>query len=654
MQQYEFQAQSKKLLSLMIHSIYTNKEIFLRELISNASDAIDKLLWLGLTDQTVTLTRETAEIRLTLDKPNRTLTVSDNGVGMNREELQQNLGVIAHSGSAQFREALDAEGQTAAELIGQFGVGFYSAFMVADRVAVVSRKQGEQEAWRWESDGLEGYSIVPAVREACGTDVILHIKPDGKEQDEYSRYLREYPIYKLVKKYSDYVRFPIRMLMPQPRLKAGSTPENPEFEEEFVLETFNTMIPLWERPKEELKRADYDDFYRVRYNDPEKPAKVVRVSVEGSVRYKALIFLPAVRPKDYDTDLWKPGLELYCAGVKVMDRCEALLPEEFRFARGVVEAPDLNLNLSREQLQQDDGRRFSFCLWFREYCPASENESGDAAEDEAAEVKKQQGEEIFLQVAVHAEEDQEADARGGQKAAHHAAEGDAAFEEEVGKHHAGGAVRDEPDKAGQHFADEGLVQDEMLEVFGADGFHGETDDDGGNEQEKSDLQRMEDRALEDAVLAFAAFLFTDGFDGFFAVFRAVPADEVDAEAYDDADSALVAEDLQDQTDLSLAGDQDGQHFVGSGEEDRKQCAAGHDAAGVEVGHGGGETALRDHADKAPGNGRPAAGAADGLGAFLLCPVFEPLHEEVGQKQEGDGLKRVQKCFFQNIYDHKRQ
>ena len=353
MQQYEFQAQSKKLLSLMIHSIYTNKEIFLRELISNASDAIDKLLWLGLTDQTVTLTRETAEIRLTLDKPNRTLTVSDNGVGMNREELQQNLGVIAHSGSAHFREALDAEGQTAAELIGQFGVGFYSAFMVADRVAVVSRKQGEQEAWRWESDGLEGYSIVPAVREACGTDVILHIKPDGKEQDEYSRYLREYPIYKLVKKYSDYVRFPIRMLMPQPRLKAGSTPENPEFEEEFVLETFNTMIPLWERPKEELKRADYDDFYRVRYNDPEKPAKVVRVSVEGSVRYKALIFLPAVRPKDYDTDLWKPGLELYCAGVKVMDRCEALLPEEFRFARGVVEAPDLNLNLSREQLQQD-------------------------------------------------------------------------------------------------------------------------------------------------------------------------------------------------------------------------------------------------------------------------------------------------------------
>ena len=353
MQQYEFQAQSRKLLSLMINSVYTNKEIFLRELISNASDAIDKLLWLGLTDQSVTLTRQSAEIRLTLDKENRTLTVSDNGVGMNEQELRQNLGVIAHSGSEHFRQALDGDGKTAAELIGRFGVGFYSAFMAADHVTVLSRRHGEQTAWRWESDGLAGYSITPAARESCGTDVILHIKPDGKEKDEYSRFLREYPIYKLVKKYSDYVRFPIRMLMPQPKLKPGSTPENPEFEEEFVLETFNAMIPLWERPKEELKRADYDEFYRVRYNDPEKPLKVLRVSVEGSIRYKALLFLPGARPKDYDSDLWKPGLELYCAGVKVMDRCETLLPEEFRFARGVVEAPDLNLNLSREQLQQD-------------------------------------------------------------------------------------------------------------------------------------------------------------------------------------------------------------------------------------------------------------------------------------------------------------
>ena len=353
MRQYEFQAQSKKLLSLMINSIYTNKEIFLRELISNASDAIDKLLWLGLTDDRVKLTRETAEIRLTLDKQARTLTVSDNGVGMNEQELRENLGVIAHSGSQRFREALDSGEKTAAELIGRFGVGFYAAFMVADQVTVLSRKHGEAQAWRWESDGAEGYGIEPAEREASGTDVILHIKPDGQEQDEYSRYLREYPIYKLVKKYSDYVRFPIRMLMPQPKLKEGSTPENPEFEEEFVLETFNAMIPIWERPKEELKRADYDDFYRVRYNDPEKPVKVIRISVEGSIRYKALIFLPGARPKDYDTDLWKPGLELYCAGVKVMDRCEQLLPEEFRFARGVAEAPELNLNLSREQLQQD-------------------------------------------------------------------------------------------------------------------------------------------------------------------------------------------------------------------------------------------------------------------------------------------------------------
>ncbi len=353
MQQYEFQAQSKKLLSLMINSIYTNKEIFLRELISNASDAIDKLLWLGLTDQTVTLTRETAEIRLTLDKAHRTLTVSDNGVGMNEDELRQNLGVIAHSGSQRFREALDSDRKTAAELIGRFGVGFYSAFMAADRVAVLTRKHGETQAWRWESDGLEGYTITPASRPACGTDVILHIKPDGKEKDEYSRFVREYPIYKLVKKYSDYVRFPIRMLMPQPKLAEGSTPENPVFEEEFVLETFNTMIPIWERPKEELKRADYDEFYRVRFNDPEKPAKVIRVSVEGSIRSKALLFLPGARPRDHDTGLWKPGLELYCAGVKVMEHCAQLLPEEFRFARGVVAAPDLNLNISREQLQQD-------------------------------------------------------------------------------------------------------------------------------------------------------------------------------------------------------------------------------------------------------------------------------------------------------------
>ena len=352
MEQYEFQTQSKKLLWLMVHSIYPNKEIFLRELISNASDAIDRLLYLGLTDHRVPLTRETAEIRLTLDKAARTLTVSDNGIGMSQTELRENLGVIAHSGSRQFRQALEADRETAAELIGQFGVGFYSAFLAADRVTVISRRYGETGAWKWESDGREGYSLSPAQRETVGTDVILHIRPDGKEADEYSRYLREYPIYKLVKKYSDYIRFPIRMLMPQPKLKAGSTPEHPEFEEEFVLETFNAMVPLWERPKEELKRADYDDFYRVHFNDPEKPAKVIRVSVEGSVRYKALVFLPGTRPKDYDTDLWKPGPELYCAGVRVMDHCPALLPEEFRFARGVVEAPDLNLNISRDQLQQ--------------------------------------------------------------------------------------------------------------------------------------------------------------------------------------------------------------------------------------------------------------------------------------------------------------
>ena len=350
MEKREFKAESRRLLDLMIHSIYTNKEIFLREIISNASDAIDKLSYLSLTDETVPLRREDFEIRLTLDKAGRCLTVSDNGVGMNAEDLENNLGVIAHSGSAQFRQALE-RGDT--ELIGQFGVGFYSAFMVSDRVTVVTRKHGDEQAWRWVSDDADGYTIEPWEREAAGTDVIMHIRPDGEEQDEYSRYLREYPIYKLVKKYSDYIRWPIRMLMPQPQIKEGSTKENPEFEEVFELETFNSMAPIWQRKRGDVPREEYDRYYQEHFGETTAPLSVLTASVEGAVTYQALLYVPAKAPEKYGTDDDRPGLELYCAGVKVMDRCADLLPEEFDFVRGVVDSPDLSLNISRELLQHD-------------------------------------------------------------------------------------------------------------------------------------------------------------------------------------------------------------------------------------------------------------------------------------------------------------
>ena len=357
MEKKEFRAESKRLLELMIHSIYTNKEIFLRELISNASDAIDKLCFRSLTDDGVGLAREDFEIRLTLDKENRTLTVSDNGIGMDADELENDLGVIAASGSLQFRQALDEEAAADTDIIGQFGVGFYSAFMVSDRIEVVSRKFGSDQAYRWESDGVDGYTVEPAERASAGTDVILHIRPDGEEKDEFDRYLREYTIYKLVKKYSDYIRFPIRMLMPQPKLKEGSAPENPEFEEVFELETFNSMVPLWQRRKSEVTREEYDAFFQEHFGEAEPPQSVVTVSVEGAVTYKALLYIPSRAPAKYGTDDYRPGLELYSSGVLIMDRCGDLLPEEFNFVRGVVESPDLSLNISRELLQHDRQRK---------------------------------------------------------------------------------------------------------------------------------------------------------------------------------------------------------------------------------------------------------------------------------------------------------
>ena len=354
MSKKEFKAESKRLLDMMINSIYTHKEIFLREIISNASDAIDKLCYLSLTDDKVGLTRDQFEIRLSIDKERRLLTVSDNGIGMDEADLENNLGVIASSGSLQFRKELEGAESAETDIIGQFGVGFYSAFMVADQITVVTKKYGSDQAYRWQSDGVDGYTIEPCEKDAVGTDVIMHIKPDTEEEkDEYSQYLREYPLYKLVKKYSDYIRFPIRMLMPHPELKEGSTEENPEYEEKFQWDTLNSMIPLWQRKKGDVTKEEYDEFYQQRFSDPNPPLSVITVAAEGAVTYKALLFIPEKAPLRYYSEEYEGGLQLYSAGVMIMDKCAELLPECFNFVRGVVESPDLNLNISRELLQHD-------------------------------------------------------------------------------------------------------------------------------------------------------------------------------------------------------------------------------------------------------------------------------------------------------------
>ena len=354
MSKKEFKAESKRLLDLMINSIYTHKEIFLREIISNASDAIDKLCYLSLTDDKVGLTRDQFEIRLSIDKEHRLLTVSDNGIGMDEADLENNLGIIASSGSLQFRKELEGAESAETDIIGQFGVGFYSAFMVADQITVVTKKYGSDQAYRWQSDGVDGYTIEPCEKDAVGTDVIMHIKPDTEEEkDEYSQYLREYPLYKLVKKYSDYIRFPIRMLMPHPELKEGSTEENPEYEEKFQWDTLNSMIPLWQRKKGDVTKEEYDEFYQQRFSDPNPPLSVITVAAEGAVTYKALLFIPEKAPLRYYSEEYEGGLQLYSAGVMIMDKCAELLPECFNFVRGVVESPDLNLNISRELLQHD-------------------------------------------------------------------------------------------------------------------------------------------------------------------------------------------------------------------------------------------------------------------------------------------------------------
>ena len=353
MRKKQFKAESKRLLDLMINSIYTHKEIFLRELISNASDAIDKLCYLSLTDDKVGLRREDFAITLIPDAEAGTLTIRDNGIGMDQEELENNLGVIAKSGTLQFRQETEGSEQ-AADVIGQFGVGFYSAFMVSDHITVVTRKYGSDTAYRWESDGVDGYTVEPCEKDTVGTDITLHIKKDPEDEPgEYSQYLQEYALKSLVKKYSDYIRFPIRMEVTHSRRKEGSPDDKPEYEDVREWETLNSMVPLWQRKKSEVTKEEYDKFYQERYYQMVPPQSVVTVSAEGAVTYKALLFIPGAAPMDYYTKDYEKGLQLYSNGVLIMDKCADLLPEHFRFVRGVVDSPDLSLNISRELLQHD-------------------------------------------------------------------------------------------------------------------------------------------------------------------------------------------------------------------------------------------------------------------------------------------------------------
>ena len=361
----QFKAESKRLLDLMINSIYTHKEIFLREIISNASDAIDKLLFLSLTDDKVGKKKSDFAITITLDKDARLITVSDNGIGMNDKDLENNLGVIASSGTGKFRAEMEEakgdreEGKKRSkkndpeELIGQFGVGFYSAFMVADRITVITKKYGEEQAWKWESEGIDGYTVSPCEKAEVGTDVIMHIREDGEEAGEYSQYLDSWKIKELVTKYSDYIRFPVKMEMPRSRKKEGCPEDKPEWETVYELETLNSMVPIWQRRKSDVKQEEYDEFYKRTYFDMEKPQRTVTSSVEGNVTFKALMFIPGKMPANYFTEEYKPGLQLYSAGVMIMDKCTDLLPDCFNFVRGVVDSPDLSLNISRELLQHD-------------------------------------------------------------------------------------------------------------------------------------------------------------------------------------------------------------------------------------------------------------------------------------------------------------
>ena len=343
----QFKAESKRLLDLMIHSIYTNRDIFLRELISNASDALDKRYYLSLTDENHKVDKDQLKIRIDLDKENRTITLTDTGIGMTQQELENNLGTIAHSGSLEFRQKLE-EGASDVDIIGQFGVGFYSAFMVAQRIIVETRSATDDQAYSWISSGEDGYTIAPIMKEEVGTRIILELKEES-DDDKVNQYLEEYTIRSLIKKYSDYVRWPIQMEVETTRTPEGK--DEPETVRE--LQTLNSMVPLWKRSKSEITEEEYDEFYKSKFTDWEKPAKVIHYSVEGNISYNALLFIPAKTPYNFYSADYEPGLQLYCKGVFIMDKAKDLLPDYFRFVRGLIDSDDLNLNISREILQQD-------------------------------------------------------------------------------------------------------------------------------------------------------------------------------------------------------------------------------------------------------------------------------------------------------------
>ncbi len=346
----KFKAESQRLLDLMINSIYTHQEIFLREILSNASDAIDKLAYTALTDDKVGISRDQFAITITRDQKAGTLTVSDNGIGMTKEEMEENLGTICKSGSLGFKQRMEASEDI--DIIGQFGVGFYAAFMVAQKVTVISKKYGENTAWKWVSDGADGYTIEEAQRENAGTDVIMTLKMDT-EDEKYSRFLEEYEIRQLVKKYSDYLRYPIRMEVSKSRKKEDSPEDKPEYESYMEEDTLNSMIPLWQRAKKDVTEEEYTQFYRERFMDYIKPVRTVHTSAEGTVSYKALLYIPGKAPFDFYTKDFKRGLQLYSSGVMIMESCEDLVPEYFQFVRGVVDSQDLSLNISREMLQHN-------------------------------------------------------------------------------------------------------------------------------------------------------------------------------------------------------------------------------------------------------------------------------------------------------------
>ena len=350
MRKKQFKAESRRLLDLMINSIYTHQEIFLREIISNASDAIDKLAYTALTSGKAGVDRSKLAITITRDAENGTLTVSDTGIGMTKEEMEENLGTIARSGSLGFKQTMEKTEDI--DIIGQFGVGFYAAFMVAKTVTVISRKYGEDTAWKWVSDGAEGYYIEEAERAEAGTDIIMTLKEDS-EEEQYSRFLQEYEIRNLVKKYSDYIRYPIRMEVTKSRKKGDSPEDKPEYESYTEEETLNSMVPIWQRNRKGVTQEEYDSFYREKFFDFQKPLRTVHAGAEGIVSYKALLYIPGKAPYDFYTKDYQSGLQLYSSGVMIMENCAELLPEHFRFVRGVVDSQDLSLNISREMLQHN-------------------------------------------------------------------------------------------------------------------------------------------------------------------------------------------------------------------------------------------------------------------------------------------------------------